>query len=109
MDSDVNKDFPTVRTLGKYWERDNSRKDVRLKSKIDALLQRQGKKASQVYKKVGIDPADWSRIIWGIIVPNISQQVKIAQELECDSAVLWSDYPFTDDELKRNLEGKNDN
>lgn len=98
MDKDTKTRFPFADKVGKSWERDLSRRDETLKAKIDTLLARLGKKPSEVYKKLGIDKADWSRIVWGIVVPDIRTQVKISDELECDSLLLWGNR-FTDEEF----------
>ena len=63
-----------------------------------------------MYKKLGIDKADWSRIIWGIIIPDIKTQVSIAKGLDCDSAVLWGELTKEEENIlyAKHLEDKNE-
>jgi hypothetical protein len=76
--------------VGKGWYRDILRKSEVTKARWDTLIIRSGKRASEIYRKLGIDKADWSRIVWGVSIPPIEIRLKIAEELETDSGILWS-------------------
>jgi len=57
--------------------------------RFDALLKERGLKWVEIYKPLGIDKADASRIRRGLVIPSLTLRIKIAKAFGVDTSVIW--------------------
>lgn len=98
--------FSLSERVGLSWSMNRKPKDVMQKARFDMAIRILGKRPAEIYKPLGIDKSDWSRITWGIIIPDDMTKIRIAKALGCDSAALWGNVTFK--VLQPGEEGKND-
>lgn len=83
-----------------FFIRDTTRKplDVSLRDRIRLMLLRKGFSQNKLADLCGVSSGTMSEVINGIWEPSASLKIKMAQNLDCDSLVLfgaseyWADY-----------------
>jgi len=68
--------------------------DVRLKDRFKILLRRKGISQNQLADLIGINKGTMSKIVNGDWTPTSQLMIKIAQNLDCDSAVIFGDQKY---------------
>jgi len=73
-----------------------------IKIRIETLCKERGLMWKDVYKKLKWNKTFASLLLNGKLIPNLSQRVALAQELNVDSSVIWGSMEdkiiFTDQE-----------
>jgi len=64
-------------------------KDELLKNRLQTLIHSKGLSEADFYNKLGISRQYWYYISWGIWECSVELKVRIAQELDIDSSVVW--------------------
>ena len=72
----------------------SNRLDVRLKDRFKILLRRKGISQNELADLVGINKGTMSKIANGDWTPTSQLMIKIAEHLDCDSAVIFGDQKY---------------
>jgi len=67
---------------------------VTLKDRFRVLLRRKGISQNQLSDLIGINKGTMSKIVNGDWTPTSKIMIKIAQHLDCDSAVIFGDQKY---------------
>ncbi len=70
------------------------RLEVRLKDRFKILLRRKGISQNELADLIGINKGTLSKIVNGDWTPTSQLMIKIAQHLDCDSAVIFGDQKY---------------